>query len=183
MRIREEALAHVAGEILEIGFGTALNLECYPVNVRQITALDPNSHMKGLANQRIKNSRIQVDFQIQSAERMPFPSKSFDTVVSTWTLCSIPGIQQALAEVHRVLKENGRFIFLEHGRSPDRSIQVWQRVFKPLFKVAGAGCHLDREINALIEGQRFIFDKLKCFYLEATPRIASYVYTGVAVKR
>ena len=184
MRIREEALAHVTGEILEIGFGTALNLQCYPGNVQQITALDLNPYMKGLANQRIKNSSIRVDFHVDNAEKMPFPSEAFDTVVSTWTMCSIPGVQQALAEVHRVLKGNGRFVFLEHGRSPDRSTHFWQRFFRPLFKAAGAGCYLDREIDSLIEGQSFTFRKLKCFYLEeAAPKIASYVYTGVAVKR
>ncbi|HVN79069.1 MAG TPA: class I SAM-dependent methyltransferase [Terriglobia bacterium] len=182
MSIRKEALAHVSGRTLEIGFGTGLNVSCYPNIVQEITAVDPNSHMRRLANRRIRDSRICVDFQILSAEKMPFPSEVFDTVVSTWTLCSIPGIQQALVEVHRVLKRNGRLVFLEHGRSPDKSVQIWQRAFRPLFKVAGAGCRLDREISSLIEGQGFVFDKLKCFYLEATPRIAGYIYTGVAAK-
>ncbi len=182
-RMRKEALAYVAGEILEIGFGTGLNLECYPGSVEEITAVDPNFHMMRLASQRIKNSRIRVDFHMLGTEKMPFPSESFDTVVSTWTLCSIPEVHPALAEVHRVLKKNGRFVFLEHGRSPDKSIHFWQRMFRPLFKAGGAGCHLDREVNSLIEGQRFVFERLKCFYLEATPRIAGFVYTGVAVKR
>ena len=182
-RMRTEALAYVAGEILEIGFGTGLNLECYPGSVEQITAVDPNFHMMRLASQRVKNSRIHVDFQNLSAEKMPFPSEAFETVVSTWTLCNISRIHQALEEVHRVLKKNGRFVFLEHGRSPDKAIQFWQRVFKPLFNAGGDGCHLDREVNSLIEGQRFAFERLKCFYLEATPRIAGFVYTDVAVKR
>jgi len=173
----------VSGKTLEIGFGTGLNVLCYPENVQEITAVDPNTHMRGLAKRRIANSRVCVDFQILSAEEMPYAPETFNTVVSTWTLCSIPRIQQALAEVHRVLKANGRFVFLEHGRSPDKSIQFWQKIFRPLFKVAGAGCHLDRKINSVIEGQGFVFDTLKCFYLEATPRIAGYIYTGIALKR
>jgi ubiquinone/menaquinone biosynthesis C-methylase UbiE len=183
MRARMEVLAHATGEVLEIGFGTGLNIECYPASILRITAIDPSQPMMKKADSRIRKSRISVDLHALSAEALPYPSERFDSVISTWTMCSIPQIEQALGEVRRVLRNDGRFVFLEHGLSPDKSVQQWQKTLRPLFRIAGGGCHPDRDIQGLIDGQGFAFERLKCFYLQDTPRIAGYLYSGVAVKR
>ena len=117
-RYRRELLAHAFGEVLEIGFGTGLNLRFYPEGVRKITTVDPNVGMHSLARKRIKQTGIEVDRRVLSGEHLPFDSDTFDCVVSTFTLCSIAGVGQALSEVYRVLKPSGRFLFLEHGLSP-----------------------------------------------------------------
>lgn len=110
---RRKILAMAQGKILEIGFGTGLNLSEYPENVQTITTIDINAGMNSLAKKRIKKSKITVNHYIGSVERMPFDDKSFDTVVSTWTLCSIYRIEKALMEIRRVLKKNGKLIFIE----------------------------------------------------------------------
>jgi ubiquinone/menaquinone biosynthesis C-methylase UbiE len=124
-KLRSEALADVGGEVLEIGFGTGLNLGHYPEHVRRITTVDPNPGMGTLARRRVAESGIEVDRRVLSGEELPFEHESFDCVVSTWTLCSIPEVGRALAEVHRVLRPGGRFIFLEHGLSQAPRVQKW----------------------------------------------------------
>ncbi|MBI5677389.1 MAG: class I SAM-dependent methyltransferase, partial [Planctomycetes bacterium] len=116
---RKDTLSEVKGEILEIGFGTGMNLPYYPENVRRITGVDVNIHIHSKAEKRLKSSPIKVDYHTVSAELLPFPSQTFDTVVSTFTLCSIKNIHRALSEIARILKPNGRFCFAEHGLSTD----------------------------------------------------------------
>ncbi|MEO0836941.1 MAG: methyltransferase domain-containing protein, partial [Cyanobacteria bacterium J06642_3] len=116
---RQQLLAEVSGEILELGFGTGLNLPFYPDRVGKITTVDPNPGMKKLARSRIKQSQITVDYKILNGESLPLDDCSFDSVVCTWTLCSIPLVKQAIAEVYRLLKPGGKFLFIEHGLSPD----------------------------------------------------------------
>ena len=123
-RLRSEALSEVDGEILEIGFGTGLNLEHYPVHVRHLTAVDPGVGMTRIARRRIEGSHIDVDLRVQTAEELPFEDERFDCVVSTWTLCSIRDGRRAVAEIGRVLKPGGRFLFLEHGLSEEPRIQL-----------------------------------------------------------
>jgi ubiquinone/menaquinone biosynthesis C-methylase UbiE len=123
--LRKEALAGVGGEVLEIGFGTGLNLPHYPGHVRRITAVDPNPGMSKIARLRIELSGIAVDQRIIGGERLPFRDGSFDGVVSTWTLCSIPEVVRALGEVFRVLRPGGRFFFLEHGLAEGPKIRDW----------------------------------------------------------
>ena len=117
--LRSELLADVGGEVLEIGFGTGLNLPHYPEHVRRITTVDPNPGMNKLARRRIAESGIAVDQRALGGEALPFEDETFDCVVSTWTLCSIPEVGRALGEVYRVLRPGGRFVFLEHGLSDD----------------------------------------------------------------
>jgi ubiquinone/menaquinone biosynthesis C-methylase UbiE len=178
---REEVLSQVSGNVLEIGFGTGLNLPHYPETVEKLTTVDPNPGMNQLAQNRIESSDIEVEVQILSGEDLPFSDETFDTVVSTWTLCSIPKIEQALAEIHRVLKSGGKFFFVEHGLSDDPKIQGWQNFLTPLQKIVGDGCHLNRPIQTLVENQ-FQLLKLDRFYAPKIPKTVGYMYKGVAIK-
>lgn len=179
--LRRTLLADLRGEVLEIGFGTGLNLPHYPPGVKKLTTVDPNPGMSAPAQKRIAASSIPVESRLLDAERLPFPAGSFDAVVSTWTLCSIPNIDQALHEVHRVLKPGGRFFFLEHGLSDEPKIQKWQHRFTPLSQTFADGCHLNREIHLLI-GKHFKVVQLDRFYLAGAPKIAGYFYRGTAEK-
>jgi ubiquinone/menaquinone biosynthesis C-methylase UbiE len=178
---RQELLKDVSGEILEIGFGTGLNLPHYPEQVTKITTVEPNPGMQKLARSRIEQSQITVDYKILNGESLPMSNAIFDSVVCTWTLCSIPLVEQAIAEVYRVLKPGGKFLFIEHGLSQDPSIQVWQNRLTPIQKVIADGCHLNRKINELVQ-QQFSNVAIKQFYSTKLPRIIGYMYQGVAVK-
>lgn len=178
---RQELLKDVSGEILEIGFGTGLNLPHYPEQVTKITTVEPNPGMQKLARSRIEQSQITVDYKILNGESLPMSNAIFDSVVCTWTLCSIPFVEQAIAEVYRVLKPGGKFLFIEHGLSQDPSIQVWQNRLTPIQKVIADGCHLNRKINELVQ-QQFSNVAIKQFYASKLPRIIGYMYQGVAVK-
>lgn len=179
---RRALLADVHGEILEIGFGTGLNLLCYPEQVRKITTVDPNVGMHRLAQRRIQQTRIDVDHRVLGSEQLPFAEHTFDCVVSTFTLCSIAAVTQALGEVYRVLKPAGRFVFLEHGLSPEPRVQKWQRRLNWLERHLADGCHLDRDIRALIAAQPFSAVDSTNFYLERSPKTHGYMYRGRAVK-
>jgi ubiquinone/menaquinone biosynthesis C-methylase UbiE len=181
-RLRREVLSEADGEILEIGFGTGLNLEHYPERVSRLTAVDPGVGMARIARRRIEQSRMKVDLQVQTAEELPFEDGRFDCVVSTWTLCSIPESGRAVSEVGRVLKTGGRFLFLEHGLSEDPDVQRWQRRLTPLQKRLADGCRLDVDIEALIREGPFREVRVERFLLEGTPRIIGSMYPGVAVK-
>jgi ubiquinone/menaquinone biosynthesis C-methylase UbiE len=181
-RLRKELLADVQGEVLEIGFGTGLNLEHYPDQVRRIAAVDPGMGMGRMARNRIEQSKIEVDQRVRTAEELPFEDQRFDYVVSTWVLCSIPDVRRALGEVYRVLKPRGRFVFLEHGLSDDPGVQRWQRRLNWLQKRLAAGCRLDLEVKALIAEQPFSDINLDQFLMEETPRTHGTMYRGVAVK-
>lgn len=179
---RKAVLADASGEVLEIGFGTGLNLAYYPSDrVRQITTVDINSGMNKLAQKRIAASPIPVDFQVLNGENLPMADCTFDTVVSTWTLCSIRQLDRAIAEIHRVLKPGGKFLFIEHGLSNEPNIQTWQHRLTPIQKVIGDGCHLDRDIKAAI-AQKFEQLDIKEFYMHDTPKIGGYLYQGIAIK-
>ncbi len=181
-RYRRELLAHASGTILEIGFGTGLNLPCYPAHVRKVTTVDPNVGMYRRAQRRIKQAGIEVDRRVLGGERLPFEDGTFDCVVSTFTLCSIGEVAQALREVYRVLKAGGKFLFLEHGLSPQSNVQKWQRRLNWLQMLLAGGCHLDRDIRALVTAQPFASVQIDEFYLEKTPRTHGYLYRGVATK-
>lgn len=180
-RYRQEALADVSGDVLEIGFGTGLNLPYYPDPVRQLVTVDPNPGVHRLAQRRIDASPIRVDHCMLSGEALPMADRSFDSVVSTFTLCSIPNIEQALAEIYRVLRPGGRFFFVEHGLSDEPSIQTWQHRLTPLQKRIAGGCHFDRDMGQLIE-QQFDQVELEAAYAQKVPKVAGYFYRGVAFK-
>jgi ubiquinone/menaquinone biosynthesis C-methylase UbiE len=123
---RKSILADATGEVLEIGFGTGLNLPFYPRIVQRITTVEINPGMNNLAQKRIAQSPISVNFQVLNGEDLPMPDDTFDTVVSTWTLCSIKNVDRAIANIYRVLKPEGKFLFIEHGLSNEPNIQAWQ---------------------------------------------------------
>jgi len=181
-KYRQILLKDVEGDVLEIGFGTGLNLAYYPHHIDKITTVDPNPGMNKLAEKRIQTSEIGVENHVLNGERLPMESNSFDSVISTWTLCSIAQVNQALQEIHRVLKPGGKFFFIEHGLSDDPKIQTWQNRLNPLQKIIGDGCNLNRNIQALVE-QHFETVTLERFEMESLPRVGSYTYKGVAVKR
>jgi ubiquinone/menaquinone biosynthesis C-methylase UbiE len=181
-RHRRELLAGAYGDVVEIGFGTGLNLPYYPERVHKLTAVDPNSGMHRLAQKRIKQRGIEVDQQVLGGERLPFEDGRFDCAVSTFTLCSIGDVAQALREVYRVLKSGGKFLFLEHGLSPEPGVQKWQRRLNWLQVRLANGCHLDRNVKALVATQPFASVEVEEFYLERTPRTHGYLYRGTAMK-
>jgi ubiquinone/menaquinone biosynthesis C-methylase UbiE len=178
---RREIMTDVTGEVLEIGFGTGLNLSYYPEHIRKIVTVDPNPGVHTLAQKRIAKSSITVDHHILSSETLPMADASFDSVVSTFTLCSIPDVKRAIAQIYRVLRPGGRFFFVEHGLSPEPRVQVWQNRLTPIQKIIAGGCHFNRNIRELIAEQ---FDQvtLKTTYLENSPKVSTYLYTGIASK-
>lgn len=178
---RHQVLADVSGEVLEIGFGTGLNLAYYPETVTRLTTIDPNRGMNALAQRRIQASNRVVDHHVLTSEQLPIADASFDWVVSTWTLCSIAQIDQALQEIHRVLKPGGKFAFIEHGLSDDPTLQRWQHRLTPLQKVIADGCHLDRNIHQLVQAV-FPDVSVRTFYAPHMPKIGGYLYQGVAIK-
>jgi ubiquinone/menaquinone biosynthesis C-methylase UbiE len=180
-KYRQEILANVDGETLEIGFGTGLNLPFYPDSVEKLMTVDVNPGMNALAQKRVESSTIKVEQQVLNGEHLPMADNTFDHVVSTWTLCSIVQVDNALDEIYRVLKPGGTFIFIEHGLSDVPKIQVWQNRLTPLQKVIGDGCHLNRNIQSLIENH-FDSVELERFVMNNLPAIAAYTYKGTATK-
>jgi ubiquinone/menaquinone biosynthesis C-methylase UbiE len=179
---RHSLLAQAYGDVLEVGFGTGLNLPHYPPEVRKITTVDPSTGMHRLAQKRIEQTGRNVDQRLLSGERLPFDEDTFDCVVSTFTLCSINNVHQALSEIHRVLKPGGRYLLLEHGLSPEPGIQKWQRRLNRFEMWLGDGCRLDRDINALVRAEPFASVELDAFYLDRLPKTHGYMYQGTATK-
>lgn len=180
-RRRRDVLAQTCGEVLEIGFGTGLNLPNYPAHVRKITTVDPNAGMHRLARRRIEKSRIEVTHHALSGERLSFADGSFDCVVSTFTLCSIDDVARALAEAYRVLKPGGKFLFLEHGLSPEPGVQKWQRRLNWLESLLADGCRLDRDVKELLAALPFRVT-VEAAYLPGLPKTHGYLYSGVGSK-
>ena len=178
---RKEVLSQVSGNILEIGFGTGLNLPHYPDRIGNLTTIDANPGMNRLAQKRIQASSIQIDNKVLNGEELPMADNTFDRVVSTWTLCSIANVDQALKEIHRVLKPGGKFFFIEHGLSDDPKVQIWQNRLTPLQKVLADGCHLNRHIEQLVT-KYFSIVTMEKFYEPSIPKIGGYMYKGAATK-
>lgn len=181
-KLRSEVLADVGGEVLEIGFGTGLNLACYPKHIDRITTVDPNPGMNKLAQRRIADNGIAVEQRATGGEELPFEGGTFDSVVSTWTLCSIPQVGRAIGEVYRVLRPGGRFIFLEHGLGLDPMTQRWQRRLNPIQRILGDGCRLDLDVPAIVGSQPFADMRFDRFEMERVARTHGTMYRGVAVK-
>ena len=178
---RQQLLADVSGDILEIGFGTGLNLPYYPDKINKITTIDPNPGMRRRSRSRIEASGITVDYKVLNGESIPMADASFDSVVCTWTLCSIPLVDKAIAEIYRLLKPGGKFFFIEHGLSQDDSIKVWQNRLTPIQKIIADGCHLNRQIDAIVK-RKFVNVTIEQFYAPKLPKIIGYMYRGVAIK-
>ncbi len=177
---RKECLKGVSGEVLEIGFGSGLNLPHYPPEVRKLYALDPATLGRRLAEERIAASPFPVEFVGLYGEAIPLNDATVDAAVSTWTLCTIPDPVKALCEIRRVLKPGGRFHFVEHGRLPEEKVARWQDRLTPFQRWVGGGCHLNRKIDALVLEAGFEMERLENVYMKG-PKIGTYLYKGVAV--
>lgn len=177
---RKQALAGVSGRVLEIGFGTGLNLPYYPKTVTWLTAIEPARLLDDRVAERSKDLGMPVEVLRLKAEALPWENHQFDAVVSTWTLCSIADPLQALKEMHRVLKPDGTFVFLEHGLSDDPKVARWQHILTPIQRIVGCGCHLNRRIDHLIEQGGFAVERCDRFVMEGLPRLGAEMYRGVA---
>ena len=180
-QLRTKILQSVAGEVLEIGIGTGLNLAHYGPAVSRVQAVDPIPMLPTRMAERRAAVPFPVEITLQSAERLPYEDRTFDCVVSTWTLCTIPDPVLALQEVRRVLKPEGIFLFLEHGRSDDEKIAAWQDRLNPIQNVIGCGCNLNRRIDDLITQAGLAITQLDRFAMQGVPRLGGEMYRGTAV--
>jgi ubiquinone/menaquinone biosynthesis C-methylase UbiE len=178
--LRARALAPTQGRVLELGFGTGLNLPHYPPSVREIVAVDPNPGMAAIAQRRMQQLGMTVEHHQISAESLAFDTGSFDSVVCTLTLCSIPNVRTAIAEVTRVLKPGGQFLFFEHGRHANPAVAKWQDRLNPLWKTVFDGCHINRDIAQLIDAAGLNLGGIEHPHVSKLPRIAGYLYLGRA---
>lgn len=180
---REKVVPLAHGRVLEIGIGTGLNLPHYDAaRVDHIVGLDPGTEMHPLAQKRLEASGLAVELVGLSAERIPYDDATFDSVLVTFSLCTIPDAVAALREMRRVLKPQGRLIFCEHGRAPDASVARWQDRLTPVWSKFAGGCHLNRDIPALLEQAGFVCEDLQTMYLPG-PRPLTFNYWGTAVAR
>lgn len=180
-RIRRRVAAGLAGEVLEVGFGSGLNVPFYPSAVRRVRAVDPAALGQKLAATRLAVSPITVEHLPLGTGRLPLSAESVDHVLTTWTLCTIPAVEQALREFSRVLRPGGQVHFAEHGRSPDRKVARWQDRLNPLQRAWAGGCNLNRPIDHLLIGAGFEIVRLATFYTKG-PKAMGYTYEGVAAK-
>lgn len=178
-RYRERVIPQATGRVLEVGIGSGLNLPFYGAGVRHLFALEPSPQLRKMAGRRTKDARFTVEFLDRSAEEIPLERGSVDTVVTTWTLCTIPDAVRALEEMKRVLKPGGVLLFVEHGLAPDPGVRAWQRRLNPLWNRIGGGCHLNREIDDLIVRSGFQLTELKTEYAKGLKPL-SFIYCGRA---
>jgi len=176
---RKRVLAKAQGRTLEIGVGSGLNLPHYPSSVREIVGLEPSTRLIAMAQRIAERHSPAVEFIEGSAEAIPLDRHSIDTIVTTWTLCSIPRVSIALTEMRRVLKPSGQLLFVEHGRAPEESVRKWQDRLTPAWKRIGGGCHLNRPIQDLIDGAGFAMTALEKGYMKG-PKPMSFMYEGRA---
>ncbi|TDJ67832.1 MAG: class I SAM-dependent methyltransferase [Planctomycetota bacterium] len=167
------------GRVLEVGFGSGLNVPFYPPEVTEILALEPAALAWKLARERVAAAPMPVTFVGLRGEEIPLDAASVDCVGCTWTLCTIPDVAQALLEIRRVLAPGGRFHFLEHGRSEEPRVARWQDRLNPVQKLIGGGCHLNRRIDELVLEAGFRLDSLERYSIKG-PKIATALYRGVA---
>lgn len=176
---RRKVVPAAEGRVLEVGIGSGLNAPLYTDRVDEVIGLDPNETLNRMAQQRVSGARVPIRVVNGSAEDMPLDTASFDTVVMTWTLCSIPDPVRALREMRRVLRPGGQLLFIEHGTAPDPSVARWQDRLTPLWKRFAGGCHLNRRMDVLIRQGGFSLEQLETGYLEG-PRFAAFCYWGSA---
>ncbi len=175
---RRRVVARASGRVLEIGVGSGLNLPLYEA-ATHVIGLDPSTRLLSMARAAAGELGRSIELLEGSAEAIPLPGHSVDTVVSTWTMCSIPDVTRALGEMRRVLAPGGRLLFAEHGRSPERRVVRWQDRLTPVWKRIGGGCHLNRPIEQLIRDAGFRVEQLETGYMKG-PKPMAFMYEGVA---
>lgn len=178
---RAELVPAARGKVLEVGIGSGLNFEYYDASrISSLTGIDPSTGLLSYARRRLKNIAFRVELMAVNAEQIPLEDASIDTVVVTFSLCTIPDVTAALVEMHRVLKPDGQLLFCEHGRAPDPKVQRWQKRLDPLWGKLAGGCHLSRDIPLLLRQSHFRCENLKSGYLPRAPRFAGYLFQGIA---
>jgi len=180
--VRQRILPLAEGRVLEIGVGPGVNFVHYdPAKVSKVYALEPNLGMIRMAEQQRRGTKLDVEFLDMPGERIPLEDGSVDTVVSTFTLCTIPGVVEAIRGIRRVLRPGGKFIFFEHGLSPDPRVRRWQKWSEPLFHLAFEGCHVTRDIPSLIREGGFKIEQMDTAYLAPFPKSGSHCWWGTAI--
>ncbi|MGH7101835.1 MAG: class I SAM-dependent methyltransferase [Acetobacteraceae bacterium] len=176
---RRRVIGRAEGRVLEIGIGSGLNLPLYGPGVRSVIGLEPSPELMRMARPRAAASLVPVELLEASAEALPLEHASIDTVVTTWTLCTVPDAEAALAEVRRVLKPGGKLLFVEHGRAPEPGVARWQDRLDPLWRRVAGGCHLNRRIDALITEGGFTIEAMTNTRVPG-PRTHTFLYEGQA---
>ena len=178
---RKKVVPLAKGVVLEVGIGSGLNIPFYNKNnIKKIIGLDPSEELNVLAKKVADDNGIQIDFLINGAEDIDLPDNSVDTILITYTLCTIPNLNKSMSEMKRVLKPGGKFIFCEHGIAPDINIIKWQRRINPIWGIFFGGCNINRNIPKIISESGFNISNLNQMYLPSTPKIVGYNYWGEA---
>ncbi len=182
-RLRAQVVPLAEGSVLEVGCGGGLNQRFYDTDkVTEFSGFDPSEPLLEGARRAARNTGWPADIRLGVAEDIPFPASSFDTVVCTYTLCSVADHSQAIAEIRRVLKPGGKMLFLEHGRAPDASVERWQHRVEPVWRPLAGGCHLTRQVGAALRGGGMAVEPLGQGYLDKAPKIMGWMEWGVARK-
>ena len=180
---RQKVVPLAKGKVLDIGIGSGLNIPFYNSDqIDKVIGIDPSHELIELAKKLANDSKASIELVIGSAESIPYPDNFFDTVLVTYTMCTIPNVAIANKEMWRVLKDDGRLIFCEHGLAPDKKISKWQNRIDPFWGKIAGGCHLNRDIQALITDAGFSFESLDKMYIPSTPKFAGYNYWGIGKK-
>lgn len=178
-QLRAANVPAATGAVLEVGIGSGLNLPFYATGVTSVRGIDPSAELLAMARERAARAPFPVKLVQGSADRIVLGDASIDTVVATWSLCSIPKAADALREMRRVLKADGTFIFVEHGLAPDSGVRTWQNLLTPVWRPLTGGCHLNRKIDDLVRGAGFAITDLHTGYI-AGPRALTFMYQGRA---
>ena len=180
---RDKLVPYAKGVVLDIGIGSGLNIPFYnKSNINYLYGLDPSPELLEIAKKVAKTNKLEIEFLECGAESIPLPNNSIDTIVITYTMCTIPDISLSSTEMLRVLKPNGRLLFCEHGLAPDKRVAKWQKIINPVWNKIAGGCNLNRDIPKLIESSGLKILEIEEMYLPSTPKFAGYNYWGVAEK-
>ncbi|MDQ0376079.1 class I SAM-dependent methyltransferase [Amycolatopsis thermophila] len=178
---RQRACAGLHGRVVEVGFGSGLNVPFYPAAVTEVVAIEPSDTAWKIAGDRVAASPVPITRAGLDGQSLPLDTGSCDTALSTWTLCTIPDVATALAEIRRVLKPGGTLHFVDHGLAPDEGVRRWQHRLDPLEQRLFGGCHLTRSIPELLTGAGFRITEIEQFYEKGAPRVLAADSLGVAV--
>ncbi len=181
LKQREKIVPQAEGRVLEIGMGSGINIRYYnPDKVEKIWGLEPSAGMRQKAKSRVESAPFDLEWLDLPAEEIPLDDKSVDTIVLTYTLCTIPDWLSAVKQMRRVLKSSGKLLFSEHGKAPDASVKKWQDRINPLWMKIAGGCHLNRDIPELLIEGGFNIKEMDTLYVPSTPKVTGFTYWGYA---